>query len=412
MKELLAGKSSSLLAGLAASRVLLAFDFDGTLAPIVDQPDDARMRRTTAKLLGAICELYPCAVISGRAKADVVGRLQGAAVKYVVGNHGLEPGPCLEEYAEEARIAQRLLETTLAGQRGVEIENKTYSLAIHYRRAPRKEAARKLISRAVATLPRSMRVVPGKLVVNVVPDGAPNKGDALMQLQEMEGADTAIYVGDDVTDEDVFRLDRPGRLLTIRVGQSALSSAAYYLRDQRAMDRLLAELVALRKRPPSGPQIDSRSPERAADALDFLRRLWALNHSLETLSGNMTARLGITAQQRLVIRLLGKYPGLPPGRLAALLHLDPGTISATFRRLEAKGLVSRRPDPKDGRRAALQLTSKGSRLDRAAPGTVENAVELLLKETPPEEIAAAQRVLERLTERVRNEVADESRSRR
>ena len=54
-----------------------------------------------------------------------------------------------------------------------------------------------------------MRVIPGKLVINVVPDAAPSKGDALVALRDRTEADIAMYVGDDVTDEDVFRLDQP-----------------------------------------------------------------------------------------------------------------------------------------------------------------------------------------------------------
>src|SRR5687768_13673518 len=94
-------------------------------------------------------------------------------------------------------------------------------------------------------------------------------------------------------------------------------------------------------------------------ALDFLEHLWALNHVLEKVSGQMVTRLGVTAQQRLIIRCLGKYPGLRAGQLAARLHLDPGTISAALRRLEEKALVERRRDPRDRRRAALGLTEQG-----------------------------------------------------
>ena len=63
-----------------------------------------------------------------------------------------------------------------------------------------------------------------------------------------EGADTALYVGDDLADEDVFQLDQPGRLLAVRVGESAASSAGYYVRDQKAVDSLLAKLVMLGQR--------------------------------------------------------------------------------------------------------------------------------------------------------------------
>jgi trehalose 6-phosphate phosphatase len=89
--------------------------------------------------------------------------------------------------------------------------------------------------------------VPGKLVVNLVPAGAPNKGTALVELRKAEQADTALYVGDDVTDEDVFELEQPGRLVGVRVGASRSSAAAYFLRHQREVDRLLGRLVTLRE---------------------------------------------------------------------------------------------------------------------------------------------------------------------
>ncbi len=91
-----------------------------------------------------------------------------------------------------------------------------------------------------------MRVVPGKQVVNLVPLDAPNKGDALLALRDSTGADMAIYVGDDVTDEDVFRLDQPGRLFTVRIGTSKRSAARYFLKQQEEIDALLEALVQLR----------------------------------------------------------------------------------------------------------------------------------------------------------------------
>lgn len=132
-------------------------------------------------------------------------------------------------------------------------------------------------------------------------------------------------------------------------------------------------------------------------ALDFLQRVWQLNHALEKLSSRMARRIGVTAQQRLIIRCIGKYPGLPAGQLAALLHVDPGTVSAALNRLESKGLVERRRDSRDRRRASLGLTSAGRRLDHPIQGTVEGAVERLLDSTPTGEIASMVRVVERLT---------------
>jgi trehalose 6-phosphate phosphatase len=232
---------------MAWSRVLLAFDFDGTLAPIVDDRSAAEMRKRTATLLAEACTLYPCAVISGRSQKDVAARLQGAAVEHVVGNHGLEPGTELTSFAEKTACAAPLLRRALAPLTGVEIEDKRYSLAVHFRRVRHKGAARSAIEEAVAALPLRMRIIPGKQVVNVVPDGAPNKGDALIQLRTLAKADTALYVGDDITDEDVFQIDQPGRLLTVRIGASRSSAAAYFLRDQKEIDDVLAELSRLRK---------------------------------------------------------------------------------------------------------------------------------------------------------------------
>jgi len=246
MKNLLLRENREVLAQLAGSRVLLGFDFDGTLAPIVEDRECASMRTRTAELLGRLCRLYPCAVISGRSKSDVEGRLGSAELKYVVGNHGLEPGSGLLEFEQEVAEAYVLLKEALAQCAGVDIENKRYTLALHYRRSRQKRQARQAIDRAVGALPSPMRSVLGKMVVNLVPERAPNKGTALLELRAMAGADTALYVGDDVTDEDVFELDQPGRLLSLRVGESQASSAGYFLRDQRAIDELLQTLILLR----------------------------------------------------------------------------------------------------------------------------------------------------------------------
>lgn len=235
-----------LLAQLAWSPVLLAFDFDGTLAPIVADRERAVMRERTSGLFERVCASYPCAVISGRGKADVASRLGGAAVKHIIGNHGLEPGSGLGGFEREIAEALPLLEAALARCPGVDIEDKRYSLAVHYRRSRQKRVARAAIHVAVSSLPRRMRAVAGKLVVNVVPERAPNKGDALLQLRAQEGASIALYVGDDVTDEDVFELDQPGRLFTVRVGESKSSAARYFLRDQREIDALLERLADLR----------------------------------------------------------------------------------------------------------------------------------------------------------------------
>lgn len=246
MRDILAAPQAVLLARLAAGRTLLAFDFDGTLAPIVADRDRAAMRPRTAALLARLCAHYPSAVISGRARADVRARLRGAPVRYVVGNHGLEPSPNLAACKRILTAVRPVLIAALRGQPGVDIEDKGFSLAVHYRHAPRKRAARAAIDAAIAALPAAMRLVPGKLVVNLVPEEAPDKGDALFALRGKARATAVLFVGDDVTDEDVFRRTDIDGLVGVRVGTSRATAARYALRDQRAVDTLLARLLALR----------------------------------------------------------------------------------------------------------------------------------------------------------------------
>jgi trehalose 6-phosphate phosphatase len=245
MRDLLATESAGVLAQLAWSRVLLAFDYDGTLAPIVADRSRARMRAVTADLLAKLCGLYPCSVISGRSRADLASRLQGARVKYVIGNHGIEPGSDTTDLERDVLRVRAHLERLVAEWQGVELEDKRYSLALHYRKSRQSRLARDAILKAVGKLPARMRAVSGKKVINLIPARAPNKGQALLRLRAAEGADTALYVGDDLCDEDVFTLDQPGRLLSVRIGASSASAAPYFVCDQRDIDRLLARLVKL-----------------------------------------------------------------------------------------------------------------------------------------------------------------------
>lgn len=250
MKYVLSRAQRAVLARHLAANVALVFDFDGTLSPIVRDPDAATMRPRTRALLRKLALRYPCAVISGRARDDVARRLAGTGIEWVVGNHGAEWGWApLDGVAVEELVRQwhQRLTRELAPLDGVVVEDKRYSLAIHFRRSREKKRALGAIAEAVSTLTEA-RVRLGKLVVNVVPRGAPHKGIALQQVRSLLGCDTAIYVGDDTTDEDVFALDEPGQLVTIRVGASRDSQAGYYLEEQREIDRLLELFLDARAR--------------------------------------------------------------------------------------------------------------------------------------------------------------------
>jgi DNA-binding MarR family transcriptional regulator len=130
--------------------------------------------------------------------------------------------------------------------------------------------------------------------------------------------------------------------------------------------------------------------------LEFLRLMWAVDHELHRVSKAMIGRLGLTAPQRLAVRFIGRQPGLTPGALAELLHLDPGTVTGIVKRLEISGLVSRARSGGDTRRVHLMLTAKGQRLNRRRTGTVEAAIRRTLDGLPNADVAAASRLLRQL----------------
>ncbi len=247
-----AGKSTDILlpanqahlARFVRSRVLLAFDFDGTLAPISAERDVVAMRPRTAQLLARACALFRCAVISGRSQADVANRLAGLQVPHIIGNHGVEPSDQEQRCEDWTARALPILHSALDGCAGIDIEGKRYSIAIHYREASSSMQALRAIVRAIALLGERPRVFGGKAVVNLTPSDAPHKGSALAALAAREGFPSVLYVGDDTTDEDVFENAAGMQLLGIRVGLHERSAAQYYVADQERVDDLLQAIVS------------------------------------------------------------------------------------------------------------------------------------------------------------------------
>jgi trehalose 6-phosphate phosphatase len=234
------------LSEFASSNVLLALDYDGTLAPIAPTPRAARMRAETRRLLSIAAHLYPCVVISGRALNDLSRRLDGIPLWYLFGNHGLEPAAAKAPHTAAVQEWFQRLRQLLPADLGVEVEDKIHSLTIHYRHAPDKRRARAAIDRALDSIPEA-RALGGSEAVNVLPAGGADKGVALQQARRQFSCDTAIYVGDDDTDEPAFGSDGESRLLAIRIGAARESHARYHLESQAEMDALLQALIDLRK---------------------------------------------------------------------------------------------------------------------------------------------------------------------
>src|SRR5262245_44748475 len=137
--------------------------------------------------------------------------------------------------------------------------------------------------------------------------------------------------------------------------------------------------------------------------LDFMQRLWAVDHGLQSLSKRMQTELGVTGPQRLVLRAIGRLPRSSAGHIARLLSLDPSTLTGLLQRLEKKQLLVRLRDPKDRRRALFQLTAAGHRLNGTRAGTVEAAVGRATTRARRKELACTSRVLELLAEELTRE---------
>ncbi|MBI3775652.1 MAG: trehalose-phosphatase [Gammaproteobacteria bacterium] len=247
MRYLSNRRALQVLEPLRTSRTLFVFDFDGTLAPIVARRANAVMPGTTRALFMRLASLATTAVISGRSVLDLHERLK-VQPDYLIGNHGLEGLP---GNAALLRRAQTLCATWRQQleyawcempHEGIEVEDKQYTLAVHYRLAPDARRARRTVVCALTQLRPVPLFVPGKKVINVLPPGAPSKGDALLHLLQRTRARQALFIGDDDTDEAVFELDDP-RVITVRVGRKRTSCAQYYLRHQAEIDKVLRYLT-------------------------------------------------------------------------------------------------------------------------------------------------------------------------
>jgi DNA-binding MarR family transcriptional regulator len=134
--------------------------------------------------------------------------------------------------------------------------------------------------------------------------------------------------------------------------------------------------------------------------LDFMRTLWSIQHDLQRQSKRMEKTLGITGPQRLVLRVVGQFPGLTAGTLAHIVRLHPSTITGILQRLVARGLLERQRDSRDKRRAQLRLRPAAVAYTRTSVGTVENAVRHALKSAGRSNVRAARRVLTDIAQRL------------
>ena len=225
-----------------APHVLLLLDFDGTLTPIAQHPDNVRLHPRQVAALKALGARMPVslAVISGRERADLQARV-GVPGAIYAGNHGLEiSGPgfmFVEPTAVACRNALQGLAADLSNRvaaiPGAFVEDKGLTLSVHYRQAPpdSAETIRQTVHGALANASHPFQLTAGNMVFDVRPRVAWNKGTAAnwIRTQLAQPDVLVVYVGDDATDEDAFAALPDG--ITIKVGGGPSETAAAYQVD-------------------------------------------------------------------------------------------------------------------------------------------------------------------------------------
>ncbi|MGA6828750.1 trehalose-phosphatase [Nitrospira sp. NS4] len=248
MIYLLSEEGRQALRAIASKPVLYAFDFDGTLAPISPDRNAVTLPPSVSEWIRELAKRAPCAVVSGRALADLAPRLNGA-VPYLIGNHGLEssltPLPTLLWAEGICAGWKRTLDSHMAQglkDLGVDVEDKRYSLTLHHRGLGTHTDIHQVVLSLLLLLTPAPSLIFGKASVNIVPPGKGGKGSAALQWMVHLRRTGLFFVGDDETDEDVFALTE-GLAMGVRVGQHTGSRARYFIHHQGEIEEVLRFLV-------------------------------------------------------------------------------------------------------------------------------------------------------------------------
>lgn len=239
-------------------RVYLFLDYDGVLAPLASTPEKPFIPKEVKALLRRLSEKpeYRIAVISGREIKYIMKKVGLKGIVYS-GNHGLQiegpkikfEAPVSRRYRTDLGEIKERLEKGLSSVKGAFVEYKNLSLSLHYRLVGRRD-----ISHVKAVFGKTVRpylakkrvkVNTGKMLLEVRPPSAWDKGRAVLRLlaKERAGRTVPIYIGDDETDEDAFRVLKD-KGITVFVGKPKPSYARYYLKDTDEVKEFLKRLYA------------------------------------------------------------------------------------------------------------------------------------------------------------------------
>jgi trehalose 6-phosphate phosphatase len=240
-----------------SGQVAIFLDYDGTLTPIVSQPENAWLSESMRKAVRELAARVPVAILSGRDLDDIRRRVNIDAIVYA-GSHGFDiAGPrglrrqMATELTPNLDQAENELREVLDGIPGARVERKRFSIAVHYRNVKENDASK--VERAVgevAARHRELRRIDGKKVYELLPDIDWDKGKAVLWLLEALGLESRsggirpVYIGDDRTDEYAFRaLDQRGISILVSE-QSQPTAASYSLKNTDEVEYFLRELAA------------------------------------------------------------------------------------------------------------------------------------------------------------------------
>ena len=232
--------------------VLLLLDYDGTVIPIKSRPDFAVLPSPTRKLIESVAAhpgIY-LGFVTGRSLNDIWGKIKNENLFYLA-NHGfqIKVGKYNWVHPQAKRTAHLLsavcrdLETILDQVDGFEIEDKLLTLSVHYRNMKNWPEARlkETVANTVQPHADKLRISGGKKVIEIRPKESWDKGEVILKIIKLlhfPEPPLVIYIGDDLTDEDVFRILKKDQI-GIKVGKSAKTAAGYYLRNPQEVLKLL-----------------------------------------------------------------------------------------------------------------------------------------------------------------------------
>lgn len=243
-----------------AKKVFLFLDFDGTLAPIRKKPSLAMLPGATETILRRLAKrpnVVVC-IVTGRSQADAKEKIRIRNVLWIA-NHGFEISMGRSHWVHQSALQARhvlgeiarKLKRVLPAIQGVLIENKRYTLTVHYRNVWKQSVpvVKETTQRLLRPYEAQFRITRGKKVFEVRPDVQWNKGravDRVLKFLRPGKTSLVVYVGDDRTDEDAFKLLR-GRAITVLVGGRRQSAAKYRVGSPSAVAEFLKILDASRR---------------------------------------------------------------------------------------------------------------------------------------------------------------------